>query len=168
MEKGRIDNLKEIKENQPKEFMTRGEVISSFSNIEGLLDGVILVYYARKKHYSSFIINMLSDEYFTFALRKSVFIKILKEGEFLTIKKINQLEDSLNKLGMLRNLIAHARIIFNKEKPEFFDPKKKDFFNLNEKYNQYEELFNKILTDLSPIARITKKIEEEPESKGDK
>ena len=78
----------------------RAEIIVQFINIEKVINAIISQHYF-KKVLLPFYLEVLYDEYFTFALRRRILEKI--------IKNINkQRVGDLNRLNTIRNYFAHC------------------------------------------------------------
>ena len=90
----------------------RSEVIEKFINIECLMNAIISQHYF-KRVVLPFFLEVLYDEYFSFALRRRVLGKIVK----IDAKII----ENLNRLNTIRNYFAHC----NQEIFEISDKDKK-------------------------------------------
>ena len=78
----------------------RAEVIDKFINIEKIINAIISQHYF-KRVVLPFYLEVLYDEYFSFALKRRILEKI--------IKNINkQKVDDLNRLNTIRNYFAHC------------------------------------------------------------
>jgi hypothetical protein len=82
----------------------RAEVIEKLINIEIIINAIISQHYL-KKVVKPFLLEVLYDEYFSFALRRRILEKILKKSIPNYDKK--QIED-LNRLNTIRNYFAHT------------------------------------------------------------
>jgi len=138
----------------------RGEVIEGFVNIESIINAVISQHYFKKQQ-GAFILEVLYDERFSFALKRSILEKIIPS---LDNKKIHD----LNRLNTIRNYFAHCAQEWVKasQKPGTKgivpDPRKKglegiDFERLYkefmEKRRGVEEYLWKILRDIGGVYR---------------
>jgi len=83
----------------------RSEVIEKFINIEWIINAIISQHYF-KRVLIPFVLEVLYDEYFSFALKRRILQKIIPD---LDNKKIQD----LNRLNTIRNYFAHCG-------PEFF------------------------------------------------
>jgi len=83
----------------------RGEVITCAINIEGGIDGIIENYFILPEKQSDFSTIALSDESFTFGLKKMILFKILNQIQFPAYREFRE---ELNKLNRLRNRFAHS------------------------------------------------------------
>jgi len=130
----------------------RSEVIERFINIEWLLNAIITQHYF-KRMVSSFLFEVLYDEYFNFGLKRRIIEKI--------IPNINgqRLQD-LNRLNTIRNYFAHCNqemffgsgIPSSQEKGFIPDPRKPDrevdFKKLYEEFIEKEGLVADYLMDI--------------------
>ncbi len=81
----------------------RAEVIERFINVEWLINAIICHHYL-KKTFTNFLLEVLYDEYFSFALKRRILEKILCQIDNKNNKsKINQ----LNRINTIRNYFAH-------------------------------------------------------------
>lgn len=78
----------------------RAEVIERAINIEGLMNGLICQHYFHKQ-ILGFTTEVLYDEYFSFALRRRIALKVAP-----TLK--GKVENDLNRLNTIRNYFAHV------------------------------------------------------------
>ena len=92
----------------------RSEVIESFINVEWIINAIISQHYIKRVE-QSFLFEVLYDEYFTFALRRRILEKIIKNNDKLDKQKVQD----LNRLNTIRNYFAHCsqEFIFLSEKP---------------------------------------------------
>ena len=84
----------------------RSEVIEKFINCEMVMNAIISQHYF-KKIITSFLFEVLYDEYFSFGLKRRILEKIVPG---LERKKI----DDLNRLNTIRNYFAHCNQEFFK------------------------------------------------------
>jgi hypothetical protein len=140
----------------------RAEVIERFINIEWMINAIISQYYL-KKVIKPFILEVLYDEYFSFALRRRILEKILKK----TDKYDSNIMNNLYRLNTIRNYFAHCGQEFidfsDKElKGRIIDPKdtekELDFASLHrefmEKAGEIEKYLVKRMQDLG-VSLIT-------------
>jgi hypothetical protein len=85
----------------------RAEVIERFINIEFLLNAIISQAYFGKVS-RQFLLEVLYDEYFSFALKRKVIEKLLVRHKMLDKVEI----EDLNRLNTIRNYFAHLNIEF--------------------------------------------------------
>jgi len=78
----------------------RSEVIERFINIETIIDAIISQHYF-KKVLLNFYLEVLYDEYFSFALKRRIIEKIIKNID-------SQKVQDLNRLNTIRNYFAHC------------------------------------------------------------
>jgi hypothetical protein len=78
----------------------RAEVIERFINVEWIINAIISQYYF-KKVIMPFLLEVLYDEYFSFALKRRILEKIIKNIEKQKIQE-------LNRLNTIRNYFAHC------------------------------------------------------------
>ena len=81
----------------------RAEVIERFITVEWMINAIICQYYL-KCVIKSFMLEVLYDEYFSFALRRRILEKILKKIN----KYEKQIIDDLHRLNNIRNYFAHC------------------------------------------------------------
>ena len=130
----------------------RSEVIERFINIEWLINAIITQHYF-KRIVSSFLFEVLYDEYFNFGLKRRILEKIIPNINLQRIQK-------LNRLNTIRNYFAHCNqeIFFgsgipsSKEKGFIPDPKKLDkevdFKKLYDEFLDKEKSVTKYLMDI--------------------
>ena len=78
----------------------RSEVIERFINVEWIINAIISQHYF-KKAIMPFLLEVLYDEYFSFALRRKILEKIIKNID-------SQKVQELNRLNTIRNYFAHC------------------------------------------------------------
>lgn len=82
----------------------RAEVIERAINVEWLINAIICQHYL-KKMFKNFLLEVLYDENFSFALKRRILVKILSQIDNKNNKsKINQ----LNRINSIRNYFAHC------------------------------------------------------------
>lgn len=82
----------------------RAEVIERAINVEWLINAIICQNYL-KKTFKNFLLEVLYDEYFSFALKRRILEKILRQIDNENNKpKIDQ----LNRINIIRNYFAHC------------------------------------------------------------
>jgi len=82
----------------------RAEVIERAINVEWLINAIICQHYL-KKTFKNFLLEVLYDEYFSFALKRRILEKILRQIDNQNNKpKIDQ----LNRINIIRNYFAHC------------------------------------------------------------
>lgn len=91
----------------------RSDVIERFINIEWLINAVISQHYFKRVS-KPFVLEVLYDEYFSFALKRRILEKVIKNID-------NQKIQDLNRLNTIRNYFAHC----NQEIIEGTDKKQK-------------------------------------------
>jgi hypothetical protein len=134
----------------------RSEVIERFINVEWIINAIISQHYL-KKVIKSFMFEVLYDQYFSFALRRQIFEKILKK----TNKYDKKIIDDLRRLNTIRNYFAHCGQEFielsdNIPKRKIIDPrdieKELDFESLHTEFmgkvERIEKYLAKLLRDL--------------------
>lgn len=80
----------------------RADVLEELSGIESFINIIISNHYFGKTC-DDFVIEVLQDEYFSFALRGNILKKILKKRDFYERKKF----ENFSELGRIRNKFAH-------------------------------------------------------------
>jgi hypothetical protein len=85
----------------------RAHVIEKSIDIELLLSAIISQHYLGMVS-RSFLLEVLYDEYFSFALKRRVLEKILQKRKMAK----QQMLDDLNRLNTIRNYFAHLNIEF--------------------------------------------------------
>jgi hypothetical protein len=91
----------------------RGEAVTLFAEVESIIDQVIALHYARI--FRTFVLEVTSDEYFSWALRRSLFAKVAQARSLYDEKG----DQRLRQLGNLRNLFAHTQRVFGIVGPDF-------------------------------------------------
>lgn len=82
----------------------RGEIVTNFAYIELIIKNICSVYYLGKID-QNFRAEVLEDEYFSFALLRNIFEKVLKKYPDIDFPM-----GKLRELSKLRNIIAHAQV----------------------------------------------------------
>jgi len=118
----------------------RADVIERFINVEWLINAIISQHYF-KKVLLPFLLEVLYDEYFSFALKRRILEKIIKD---IDNKKVQE----LNRLNTIRNYFAHC----NQEIFEISDTKKERGKVIDPRNVQKEVNFEKLYTDFMNIA----------------
>ena len=78
----------------------RSEVIERFINIEWIINAIISQHYF-KRVILPFVLEVLYDEYFSFALKRRILEKVIKNID-------NRKIQDLNRLNTIRNYFAHC------------------------------------------------------------
>ena len=86
----------------------RGHVVHRFAGLESSIDNVIALYYLRGDVSQEFWDDVMSDEHFSFALRRSLFEKLLRREGWHDRKKI----ELFHEVSRLRNLMGHMGKMF--------------------------------------------------------
>jgi len=82
----------------------RGLVIEQMINLETIISAIICQHYFNRVR-KDFLLDMLYDEYFSFALKRRIFEKIIKK----TPSDFNKQHlDDLGRLNTIRNYFAHC------------------------------------------------------------
>ena len=163
--------FEKFKDENTKRTFIIGEIMSDFIIIETALNEIITTLYVKEYMKRPFGIHFISDEQFSFALRKNIVIQTLRfislPNQNIPEKEINKLEDELNKLCRLRNLIAHSKIyvcdIEMQEKVGLFDSKKGEIFDIEKKYQEFNLLFNSAMAKLNPILHVIRDLSKKME-----
>ena len=134
----------------------RAEVIERFINIEWIINAVICQHYF-KRVILPFALEVLYDPSFSFALRRNILKKIVKDLD-------NQKVEELNRLNNIRNYFAHCgqEIISGTDKTQkgkVIDPRNIDKeINLERLYADFmqivwgvEEYLVKVYQDLGGV-----------------
>ncbi len=98
----------------------RAEVIEKFIGLEMMINAIICQHYLGRLN-KKFLLEVLYDEYFSFALKRRVLEKIV------SIDK--RVLDDLNRLNTIRNYFAHCNVEFidsisNRSTAKVPDPRK--------------------------------------------
>ena len=129
----------------------RAEVIERFINIETLIDSIICQYYF-KKMLINFYLEVLYDEYFSFALKRRILEKIIKDD--IDSQKVQD----LNRLNTIRNYFAH----YNQEIFEVSDREKKDGKIVDprniEKGIDFEKLYTEFMNKAGGVEEYLAKV----------
>jgi len=78
----------------------RSKVIESFINLECLVNAIITQHYF-KRGYLPFLLEVLYDENCSFALKRNVLLKIVKDFD-------ENIKNDLYRLNTIRNIFAHC------------------------------------------------------------
>ena len=129
----------------------RAEVIERFINVEWLIDAIICQHYL-KKTFKNFLLEVLYDEYFSFALKRRILEKILSQIDNQNNKsKIDQ----LNRINTIRNYFAHCNQQFFEKGDDIgkvLDPRKTDrAINFKTLYEEFMSIAGDIELWLSEI-----------------
>lgn len=132
----------------------RSEVIEKFINTEWLINSIISQHFLGKIK-ENFLLQVLNDEYFNFALRRNILEKIVPEFD----KKKMQ---DLRELNKIRNYFAHCNQeilrpnekldpilkgrVLNPKKPEEELNFQKLYEQFNNKIKEMNEYLTKVLT----------------------
>ncbi len=132
----------------------RGRVILATILIEERIDKVIARYFCKKEKEQNFIFTFLRDPGIGFGIKTRILERILKE---ISYPKAKTTMDHLNKIGSIRNLMAHS-LEHNKsmELKEYslrniFNGKNQKTENIYDKFNLFEGYINKINPLLNEI-----------------
>jgi hypothetical protein len=85
----------------------RGIVVDRFINIDTILNALISLHYFKEVS-SNFILEVLYDEYFSFALKRRIVQKIIPNLD-------SKMIEDLNRLNTIRNYFAHCGMEFVKD-----------------------------------------------------
>jgi len=118
----------------------RADVIERFINVEWLINAIISQHYF-KRVLMPFLLEVLYDEYFSFALKRRILEKIIKN---IDGRKVQE----LNRLNTIRNYFAHC----NQEIFEVSDKEKKRGKVIDPKNIKREIDFEKLYTEFMEIA----------------
>ena len=137
----------------------RSEVIEKFINIEFLTNAIISQAYFGKIS-RQFLLEVLYDENFSFALKRKVLEKILIRHKLLDKPKI----EDLNRLNTIRNYFAHLNIEFlDAGAPLVPNPRNPseavDFDKLYSEFNQKEKSSKEFL--FKTLSALGGKVERE-------
>jgi hypothetical protein len=90
----------------------RGRVVHQFAQIETVLDTIVSIRLFGGRISQAFLLDVTSNEYYSWALRLSVFNRIVNRNDWgegwIDEKALSKLDASLRRLATLRNLFAHA------------------------------------------------------------
>ncbi len=127
----------------------RGTVIEKSVNIETILSALISLHYF-KCLLTNFVLEVLYDEYFSFALKRRIIEKVIPNLD-------KHMIDDLNRLSTIRNYFAHCGIEFvRKEERDvggrIYDPrdikKEIDFEALFKEFIEKEPKVTKYFFDI--------------------
>ncbi len=130
----------------------RSYVIEKFINLEMMINVIITIYYLKKTSFQ-FLYEVLYDEYFSFALKRRILVKILDNINKLDEKEINK----LNRMNTIRNYYAHCRMRYTPiEGEEYYpDPRKKG------KKIDFEKMYKEFIKNEKTVLDYLFKIYEE-------
>jgi len=131
----------------------RAEVIERFINVEWIINAIISQYYLKKVR-KSFLFEVLCDEHFSFALRRSILKKIIKNVDS---RKLKGIEKDMNQLNRTRNYFAHCGqefIVLTDDTPKrkIIDPRKP------EEELDFESLYDEFMTKVSSVEKYLAKL----------
>ena len=115
----------------------RSEVIEKSINIEWIINAIISQHYL-KRVILPFVLEVLYDEYFSFALRRNILKKIIKDID-------SQKVEDLNRLNTIRNYFAHC----NQEIFEASDKTKKRGKIIDPRYIEREIDFESLYSEFT-------------------
>lgn len=129
-----------------KTLEQRGIVIERFINIDTILNALISLHYFKKVS-TNFILEVLYDEYFSFALKRRIVQKIIPNLD-------SKMIEDLNRLNTIRNYFAHCGMEFVKDETEskVLDPR-----NLK-KGIDFEALFKEFMEKEHKVANYFLKL----------
>lgn len=130
----------------------RSEVIERSINIEALMDSIISQHYF-KRVVMEFLLEVLYDEYFSFALKRRIIEKI--------IDNIDQQQlQNLNRVNTIRNYFAHVGqdIFYGKTPPSkdrqgsIPDPRRPDrSIDFKKLYDEFNQIFGNVERYLASV-----------------
>ena len=122
----------------------RGNVVNRFAQVESMIDIVIALYYLGGSLTKEFHDDVLTDEHFSFALRRSLLEKLLRREGCLDTKKMER----LHRLNRVRNLMAHmGKIEVQMDGSHgFVDPRdpSKPLLDAEELATEFDEIYREI------------------------
>jgi hypothetical protein len=130
----------------------RSEVIEKTINIEWLMSAIISQHYF-KRVMKPFLLEVLYDEYFSFALKRRILEKIV---ENLDGKKLQD----LNRANTIRNYFAHCNQRFfdgvdspkKEAEGEVIDPRKLDrVIDFEKLYDEFTEIISELEKYLATV-----------------
>ena len=127
----------------------RSEIIEKFINIEWIINIIISQYYLKRAD-KSFLLEVLHDEYFSFALKRRILEKIIKNLD-------NRKVQDLNRLNTIRNYFAHCGQEYIKgpdktQKGRVLDPR-----NIEEEVN-FESLYTEFMKEQGSVVEYLMQI----------
>ena len=127
----------------------RSEIIEKFINIEWIINIIISQYYLKRAD-KSFLFEVLYDEYFSFALKRRILEKIIKNID-------NRKVQDLNRLNTIRNYFAHCGQEYIKgpdktQKGRVLDPR-----NIEEEVN-FESLYTEFMKEQGSVVEYLMQI----------
>jgi len=131
----------------------RAEIIGRFINVEWMINAIICQHYLKKVR-KSFMLEVLYDEYFSFALRRRILEKILKRIN----KYEKQIIDKINRLNNIRNYFAHCgqEIVMLSDEP----PKRKVIHPGDiEKELDFESLYDDFMKTVGGVEKHLVKLQ---------
>lgn len=87
-------------EDKPSVSSMRSEVIEKTINVEWLMNSIISQHYLKRVT-KEFLLEVLYDEYFSFALKRRIIEKIISEIDKQQLQRINR-------INTIRNYFAHC------------------------------------------------------------
>lgn len=141
------ENLKKkIEETVKKVSFLRGVVITKAVDIEAGIGAIITNYFVLSDKHSKFSTMILSDPYFSFGLKISIFKKILNEMRY---KPYDNFKEDLRRIEELRNRFAHS-MMFGFEGDLIYPKGEKPMGikKAEEMYNEFIPLWSKVFNEL--------------------
>ena len=140
---------KKIEQTIKEVSFLRGVVITKSVDIEKYIGAIITNHFVLSNKHSDFSTMALSDSFFSFGLKISIFRKILKKIGWISYEGFR---DDLDKITRLRNRFAHSGmfgfdgdLIYNKgEKPM-------EIKKAKEMYDEFIPLWLKVFDELDKI-----------------
>jgi hypothetical protein len=129
----------------------RAEVIERFINIETIIDAIICQHYFKKGGMViNFYLEVLYDEYFSFALKRRILEKIIRDID-------NQKLQDLNRLNTIRNYFAHynqeiIKVADKTQEWKVIDPR-----NIEKEIN-FEELYAEFMSKAGGVEEYLAKL----------
>lgn len=127
----------------------RGLVITHAVDIEAYVGAIITNYFVMSNKHSEFSTMALSDPYFSFGMKLSIFKRILNKIE---LEPYEGFKEDLRRINELRNRFAHS-MLFGFDGDLIYPAGEKPMKTKNAKkmYDEYIQLYGKVFKELEKI-----------------
>ncbi len=140
---------KKIGKNVKEVSFLRGVVITKAVDIELMIGALITNYFVLSKKHTAFSSMALSDPFFSFGLKISIFRKILSK---INWKPYKGFKEDLDKIARLRNRFAHSMLFgFHGDLIYPVGEKHMKTKNAKKMYDEFMQLHIKVMEELENI-----------------
>ncbi len=140
---------KKVEDTVKEVSLLRGVVITKAVDIDAYIGAIINNYFVVSSRASEFSTMVLSDPYFSFGLKISIFKQILNKIEWTSYKEF---KDDLHRIDELRNRFAHSMMFgFEGDLIYYKGEKPMGIKKAKEMYDEFILLWSKVLEELDKI-----------------